>query len=75
MLDPLYEDLIEGLEGAGNREVVDDDINEPIDYDTFDMVEVLEGGDFDYVECPEEWIHVCLLIHKQVGVRHYSAKE
>ena len=48
----LSEDLVDGMEYGGSREVVDDNVGELIDDDAYDMMESLEGGDFEYVECP-----------------------
>ena len=53
-LNPLSEDPIKGLEYGGNREVVNDDVGDPIDEDAYDTMEALEGGDFEYLYCPED---------------------
>ena len=45
-VNPLSEDLIDGLEYGGNREVVDDDVGELIDDSAYDMMEAIEGGIF-----------------------------
>ena len=44
-VNPLSEDLVQGLDDGGNREVVDSDVGEPIDDDSNDMLEVLEGSE------------------------------
>ena len=53
-VNPLSEDLVEGLDDGGNREVADYDVGEPIHDDSNDIMEVLEGSDFEETECQEK---------------------
>ena len=50
----LSEDLIEGLEDCGVRDMFDDDYGELVDDDEYDMMESLECGGFECVECPKD---------------------
>ena len=54
-IDQLRKYLIEGLENSGNIyvHVVDDDVEYYIDENEYDILEVLEGSNFDHVKCPE----------------------
>ena len=53
---PLREDLVEGMEDGGNKQVVGDGVGEPIDNYEYDIMEVLEGRDFEHTQCPENTI-------------------
>ena len=52
-VNSLKEDLIEGTEDDGNKQVVGDGFGEPIDNYEYDIMQVLEGHDFEHTQYPE----------------------